>query len=497
MSLKAPSRSGRKSIAVDVREEGIRADRLERFAGGGTGFPLFSLPCAWGRRKWNLPINLSLRQVLALGLLALVSFFGNPALAQQDAIAPPGGGQPAADTSAIRLGMSADFSASARALSIELYRGAMAYLIPLNKAGGVHGRQVEITAYDDKYQPDLAIQNTLRLMKDDVFALFSYVGTPTMIRTLPLLRMRNLEHFLLFFPFTGADANRIPPYDKFTFNLRASYDQETKGLVDHFVAHHRKRIAVFYQADAYGRAGWAGVRKALASHGLEIAGEATYRRGSPYDQSYDPQVAIMERLKPDAVICVGTSPACAGFVRDMRDRGVDCPVATISFVGSDAMLRLLADGEQKSGKDYTSRLVGSQVVPSYQDTSLPIVREYREAMDRYRDAIMPPESLMYPNGKTPETEYAPLPYSFVSLEGYLNAKLFVAILERMGANAQRSDLTQAAMTMGDIDLGLGQKLSFGGATDRRQASDQVYYTVVQGGQFVPLQDGEWEAWLKR
>ena len=458
---------------------------------------LFSFPREWGRRKRNLHIEISLGRILALSLLALVALFGAPASAQQDAAAPPGGSQPGAGQTEIRLGMSADFSASARALSIELYRGAMAYLIPLNQAGGVHGRQVEITAYDDKYQPDRAIENTLRLMKEDVFALFSYVGTPTMIRTLPLLRMREAQHFLLFFPFTGADASRVPPYDKFSFNLRASYDQETKGLVDHFVAVGRTSIAVFYQADAYGRTGWGGVRKALAQHGLKIAGEATYRRGSPYDQSYDSQVALMQRVKPDAIVCIGTYPACAGFVRDLRDRGVDAPVATISFVGSDAMLRLLVDAEQKSGKDYTSRLVSSQVVPSYQDTSLPAVREYRAAMDRYRDSIMPPESLIYPGGKTPESAYEPLPYSFVSLEGYLNAKLIVAILGRMGGKPERSDLEQAALSMGEFDLGLGQKLSFGGPTDRRQASDQVYYTVVKSGQSVPLQDGEWEAWSKR
>jgi len=318
-----------------------------------------------------------------------------------------------------------------------------------------------------------------------------------MIRTLPLLRMRQADHFLLFFPFTGADASRIPPYDAFSFNLRASYDQETQGLIDHFVAAGRKRIAVFYQADAYGRTGWGGVRKALMSHGLEIAGEATYKRGSPYDQSYDAQVAIMERIKPDAIICVGTYAACAGFVRDMRNREVDAPVATISFVGSDAMLRLLVDAEQKSKKDYTSRLVSSQVVPSYQDTSLPVVQEYRAAMERYRYDIMPPDELLYPSGKTPETEYTPLPYSFISFEGYLNAKLFVAILERMGDSPSRAKLGQAALAASDVDLGLDQKLSFGGVTGRRQASDQLYYTVVKDGQFVPLPYAEWEAWLKR
>jgi ABC-type branched-subunit amino acid transport system substrate-binding protein len=438
-----------------------------------------------------------MRPIFALSFLALMALFGNSGLAQQAAETAASGTQPEAGRGEIRLGMSADFSASARALSIELYRGAMAYLIPLNKAGGVNGRRVEITAYDDRYDPDLAIQNTLTLMKEDVFALFSYVGTPTMIRTLPLLRMRQADRFLLFFPFTGADASRIPPYDRFAFNLRASYDQETKGLVDHFVAVQRTRIAVFYQADAFGRSGWSGVRKALAQHGLKIAGEATYRRGSPFDQSYDLQVAVMERLKPDAVICIGTSPACAGFIRDMRDRGVTPPVATISFVGGDIMLKLLSDAEKKFEKDYTSRLVSSQVVPSYHDDTMPVAREYREAMDRSRDSITPPDSLVYPDGKTPETAYEPLPYGFVSFEGYLNAKMFVAVLERMGANPQRSDLEHMALTMGDIDLGLGQPLSFDNSTNRRQASDQVYYTVVRDGRFVPLHDGDWEAWVKR
>jgi len=333
--------------------------------------------------------------------------------------------------------------------------------------------------------------------EDDVFALFSYVGTPTMNRILPLLQIRHDQHFLLLFPFTGAGTNRNPPYDQFSFNLRASYDQEMKGLVDHFVAVNRTRIAVFYQADAFGRAGWGGLRRALDKHGLEIAGEATYRRGSPFDQSYDRQVAIMQRLQPDAVVCVGTYPACAGFVRDMRDRDVDCPVATLSFVGGEAMLKLLSAAEQESNKDYTSRLVSSEVVPSYNDDSVPAVREYHEAMDRYRDAILLPDSLLYPHGKTAEQEYAPLPYGFISLEGYLNAKLFTAILQRMGADPRRADLAATVLAMGDFDLGMGQPLSFGGETDRRQASDKVYYTVVRDGRFVPFRDGEWEAWVKR
>src|SRR5262249_9226450 len=142
-----------------------------------------------------------------------------PASAQDKAAAD----QLTSDHPEIRLGMSADFTASARALGIELYRGAMAYLLQLNETGGVSGRPVVITAYDARYDPDLAIRNTLKLMdQDDVFARFGYVGTPTMNRTLPLLRIHQDKGFLLFFPFTGAATSRIAPYDHLSFNLRAS-----------------------------------------------------------------------------------------------------------------------------------------------------------------------------------------------------------------------------------------------------------------------------------
>src|SRR6516162_1024958 len=420
------------------------------------------------------------------------------AAAAQDTVgdahdADPQGGSP----SEIRLGMSADFTAGSRGLGIELFRGATAYLLPVNTAGSVYGRRIVIKPYDDQYDPDLAIRNTIELMdQDNVFALFGYVGTPTMNRTLPLLRMRQDKNFLLLFPFTGAETNRIPPYDRFSFNLRASYDQETSGLVEHFVGIHRTRIAVYYQDDAYGRAGWAGVRSALARHGLDIVGEATYRRGTPFDQSYDRQVAIMQRVAPDAVICVATYAAAAGFVRDMRNRGVRYPIATISFVGSEAMLGLLSAAGRSSNTDYTLRLVSSEVVPSYYDDSIPVVREFRGAMDRNRQVLLPPDSLLYPGGETPKREYAPLRYSFTSLEGYLDAKLLVMILRRMGHVPQRAGLDAAVIGLGDFDIGTGQTLSFGGSTGRRQASDQIYYTVVKDGRFVPFHEGEWEGWAK-
>ena len=213
---------------------------------------------------------------------------------------PGARGAPVSD-SEILLGMSAAFSGPSRGLGIELYRGAQACFEEVNREGGVFGRSVRLRTYDDGYQPDPSVKNTMTLMlEDDVFGLFGYVGTPTVTRVLPMLKKFQDRNILLFFPFTGAQPQREPPYGEFAFNLRASYRQETGGLVDNFVRVGRRRIAVFYQADAYGRSGWAGVRTALAQHSERLAGEATYRRGSQFTSTMRRQVEILKAASPDA-----------------------------------------------------------------------------------------------------------------------------------------------------------------------------------------------------
>lgn len=385
--------------------------------------------------------------------------------------------------SAITLGMSAAFSGPSRGLGVELFRGAMAYFEYVNQSGGVHGRRIELKVYDDGYQPDPSVRNTMDLMlEDQVFLLFGYVGTPTVTRVLPLLKKFQNNNTYLFFPFTGAQPQRELPYGAFAFNLRASYKQETKGLVNNFVETGRRRIAVFYQADAYGRSGWAGVRNALGKHGETIVGEATYRRGSLFTSSMRAQVEILQEANPDAVICVGAYAACAAFVRDAVDLGLRVPIANLSFVGSENLLKLL-DGLESEESDYPRYLVNSQVVPSYEDVSIPAVKEYREFVQKY-DVSIPPELEKEP--------YTFFKHSFVGLEGFLNAKLLVEILQRLGDTPRRQQLEASVFSIRNFDLGIQEKATFG--PERRQGLQRVYYTVVRNGQFVPLTD--WSLLLK-
>jgi branched-chain amino acid transport system substrate-binding protein len=382
------------------------------------------------------------------------------------------------------VGMSAPFKGASRSLGIELYRGSMAYLSEVNRAGGVHGRKITVKAYDDGYQPNVAVANTLKLMHEDkVFLLFDYVGTPTVTRVLPLLKKYDSLHFRLFTSFTGAQPHREPPYDRLAVNLRASYRQETEGLVTNFLNVGRQRIAVFYQADAYGRSGWVGVRGALAARNQKMVGEATYARGTKFTESLDRQVAILQEAKPDAIIAIGAYEACAAFIRDARKAGLDVPIANVSFVGSESMLQLLLQAGQADGRDYSANLVTSQVVPSYENEALPVVQEYRGLMEKYQAAPAP--GLW-------DTDYKPLPRSFVSFEGFLNAKLLVEVIKRLGPQPSRAQVASTVAGIKELDLGIGRPMSF--AADRNQGSDAVFYTTVEDGRFVEIRD--WKGWRK-
>ena len=376
----------------------------------------------------------------------------------------------------VKLGMSAAFKGPAAGLGTELWRGASAYFSEMNARGGIHGRSVVVTALDDGYQPDPCLRNTIQLVEQDqVFCLSNYVGTPTLTRALPIIK--RYGDVLVVGNFTGAQPQREAPYVDHVFNVRASYRQEMAALVERFWGLGARKFGVFYQIDAYGRSGADAAERALTPHGVRIAAEATYVRGAKFEEDMAPAVAVLRHAGCDVVLCTGAYQGCGAFVRAARDAGWNVPISNLSFVGSEAMLALLVKLSKSAGRDYTRALVNSQVMPSYDDLSLPGVAEYRALIDKHNPTL--PESLR-------DRGYLPQRYSFISLEGFVNAKVIVEALRRAGANPTRASLRQSLESLHSLDLGIGAPLSFG--PERHQGLDSVYFTRVEGDHWVPVTD---------
>ena len=302
----------------------------------------------------------------------------------------------------IVLGQSAPFTGPSAQLGIQFNLGAKLFFDRLNAQGGVGRRTVEIRTMDDGYEPDRCAENTRKLIADDVFALFGYVGTPTSLAAVPLFNQAKVPFFA---PFTGAESLR-QPFNRLIFHVRASYYDETALIVRQLVNLGIKKIAVFHQNDAYGKAGLDGVNKALAEHKLPLAGAATVERNSV------DVAAAVEKLvaaKPDAVVQIAAYGASAAFVRAARKAGFGGTFYNVSFVGTQA----LADEQGKDG----AGVVVSQVVPSPYQPSRQITREFLDAIKKAGDKVQP---------------------NYSSMEGFLAARIFTEGLRQAAASGKIS-----------------------------------------------------------
>jgi ABC-type branched-subunit amino acid transport system substrate-binding protein len=155
--------------------------------------------------------------------------------------------------SEIRFGISAALSGPTKELGQNMQRGIVAAFNVANANGGVHGRQLRLIAADDGYEPTRTAVTMKQLYeRDQVFGVVGNVGTPTAVVGLPYA----LERKMLFFgAFTGAGLLRNDPPDRYVFNYRASYAEETSAVVHYLVKVKRlkmEQIAVFAQQDPYG-----------------------------------------------------------------------------------------------------------------------------------------------------------------------------------------------------------------------------------------------------
>jgi branched-chain amino acid transport system substrate-binding protein len=364
--------------------------------------------------------------------------------------------------SEIRFGISAPFSGPAKELGQNMKLGIEVAFNVANANGGVHGRQLRLVAVDDGYEPARTAATMRQLYeKDQVFGVIGNVGTPTAVVALPYA----LDRKMLFFgAFTGAGLLRNDPPDRYVFNYRASYAEETAAVVNYLVKVKHispEQIAVFAQQDSYGDAGFAGVAKAIRS----LRGDETailrlnYQRNTIDVQDAVNQLLQKRRNLIKAVIMVPTYRAAAKFIEKTRDLYPDMIYTSVSFVGSTAFANEL----MLLGKKYATGVIVTQVVPAV-DGHSSLVLDYKSALGKY-----------FP-GQEPD---------YVSLEGYVDANVLIAALQRNGPQLDTEKLVGTLENLPDLDAGLGTAVSF--SRSEHQGVHKVWGTQLDSnGRYQPI-----------
>jgi ABC-type branched-subunit amino acid transport system substrate-binding protein len=356
------------------------------------------------------------------------------------------GQTPGVTAKTIVLGESAAFTGPAAQLGIQMNAGTKAYFDHVNAQGGVYGRKIELKTRDDKYEANLCIENTKKFIEEDkVFGLISYVGTPTTVAAMPIFTEAKVP---LIGPFTGAEALRTP-VNRYIFNVRASYYDETEKIVEQLVSTGNHKIAVFYQDDAYGQAGLKGVQIAMDKRNLKIAALGKVERNTI---KVEDAVKAINAVEPDGVVMISAYTSIAEFVRQMKKAGSTTQFHNVSFVGSKALADAL--------KDEGHGVAISQVVPFPWSPSVTIVKEYQDVM----------------------TKAGNTDFNFSSLEGYIVGKVMVEGLKRAGKDLSREKLITALEGMNNVDIG-DFVVSF--SPTNHSGSKYVDLTMIgRGGKFL-------------
>jgi ABC-type branched-subunit amino acid transport system substrate-binding protein len=362
----------------------------------------------------------------------------------------------------ILFGMAAPFSGPAKELGRGMKTGVDLAFGAANATGGVHGRKLKLIALDDGYEPERTRTAMKELLEQrGVFAIVGNVGTPTAEVSVPLIN----EHKVLFFaPFTGAGMLRKDPPDRYVFNYRASYTEETAAIVSYLVEVRRLRtgeIAVLTQEDGYGEAGFQGVAKVMRRYRRDPASvlRVGYKRNTA-DIGDAAAAVIKNGSKTRAVVMVATYKAAAKFIEKVKDARPDMIFTNVSFVGSTA----LAEELMGIGPKFAEGTIVTQVVPVPTSKSTAVMK-YQELLPKY--------SL----GERPD---------FVSLEGYLAGSVLIDALQRAGRELDTEKLINALEQTKGLDLGVGATMSFG--MSEHQASHKVWGTVLDAqGTYQPLE----------
>jgi branched-chain amino acid transport system substrate-binding protein len=362
----------------------------------------------------------------------------------------------------IRFGIVIPYSGGAKENGKNIKLGIDVAFARVNDAGGVNGRLLKLIPADDGFEPTRTLDAMKTLWeKEQVFGYIGNHGTPTAAVALPFA----LERRALFFgPLTGANVVRHDPPDRYVFNYRPSYSEETDAAVRYLLKIRKlqpRQIAVFAQNDSFGDAGFAGVAKAFRT--LGISDSAILRVNYPRN-TLDVDEAInqlkAQKVPIRAVVMVATTRPAAKFIEKTRDVLPGLIYTNMSSVGASS----LSDELMLLGPRFTQGVIVTQTVPAVSGYSSMVI-EYKNALAKYF------------SGETP---------NYISLEGFVSANVLIDALRRCGTQVDTERLIDMLENTRNLDLGLGVPIGF--SRGEHQASHKIWGTALdETGKYQPIE----------
>jgi branched-chain amino acid transport system substrate-binding protein len=325
-----------------------------------------------------------------------------------------------------------------------------AYFKMINDQGGINGRKIRFIYEDDGYQPAKTVAAVKKLVEEDkVFALVGGLGTPNNAAVMDYLVQNNVPHV---WPATGTTMLAVP-LKKNIYAVQLNYTTEatlaTQYALDTMGA---KKIAVFYQNDAFGKEGLDAVQAELKKRNLPAATGVSYETA---DTNFSAQALKLQTSGADTVILYAVPKPGGSVIAEMGKIGYAPKLLASSTLNDPSIFQLA--GTASNG------MLLEAYLPAFDDTSNPKIVEFQAFMAKYA----PKEQL----GGFAEA-------------GYTYGQVFIEALKRGGKELTRESFMANLDQMQNFTGSLLPSLSYS-PTDHAGVK-AAYFQAQKDGKFVTV-----------
>jgi branched-chain amino acid transport system substrate-binding protein len=330
-------------------------------------------------------------------------------------------------------------------------RGVKAYFDWINDQGGIHGRKLKLVIRDDGYMPPRTVAVVKEMAESQkVFAFVSGVGTATGMAVKDVLDEKQIINFA---PASGSSA-WTNPMSSHRFAVYPNYATEAKLLVKYASETlGKKKIAMFYQNDAFGKEGLTGAQEGCKEFGAELISKVSYELT---DADLSTQALKIKASGADTVIIWSTAKHAAAFIKEAAKIAYAPQFLATSTLSDPIMFKLAGDS--------WNGLIIANWMPMI-DGDSDGAKHYREAMKKFA----PKERL-----------------GNFTLIGFMFGEPLTEGLRRAGKDLTTDALITALESIKGFNGEFVHNLSF--SPDDHQGMKSIYFIKAEGGKLKKISD---------
>lgn len=336
------------------------------------------------------------------------------------------------------VGSTMSLSRDLRYLGEQIRLGMALLIEKFNKENKVSGNFVKAVVLDDSYKPAEAVNNIEKLLTDyNINTLLLPIGSPTLAAYLDIVKSGKIT---VLFPVTGSSDFRKPNL-KHIVHWRASYQDETRALMEQVLSQRAKKFAFFYQNDAYGLSPLAIAHQILKENGI------TQWVDIPYSKSAIDLSDAAEKIsqsESDAIGLFSTSSITTNLFSKLR-------IETLYNKKLFGISPLAEQNFKNYIKEKGINVLFAEIVPNPRTSQLEIVKDFRTLMDQGNHE-----------------------YNSFALEGYISTSLYLQAIKQLKNQASANTILKYFESLKNFSY---KGLSFNFNPETRSLGDKVWLAI--------------------